>query len=122
MVAGLQYNVGTDYFSYIDIFQSEEKHWYYFNKGEYLFFGLNQFLNWLNLPEQSIFLVISFIQSFLIFLYFKKIKKRTIKLLLMYFLFIDESTDRLIWETQTQIELRLKTIFIIDSSVDYFLD
>lgn len=74
-VAGLQYDVGTDYFAYRDIFQEEERHWYYFQKREYAFFGLNQFLNWLNLPAQSIFLVISFIQSFLIFLYFKKIKQ-----------------------------------------------
>lgn len=87
MVAGLQYNVGTDYFSYIDIFQSEVKHWYYFNKGEYLFFGLNQFLNWLSLPAQSIFLVISFIQSFLIFLYFKKIKQLGLILWVFFIVF-----------------------------------
>lgn len=75
-VAALQYGVGTDYFSYIEIYESEKRHWFYFNKGEYLFFGLNQFLNWLELSSQSIFFAISLIQTTLIFLYFKAIKNR----------------------------------------------
>lgn len=86
-VAAFQYGVGTDYFSYVEIYQSEEKQNYYYNKGELLFFGLNQYLNWMDLPAQSIFIAISFIQSLLIFVYFKKIKTNGIILWLFFVIF-----------------------------------
>lgn len=76
LVAALQYDVGTDYFSYIGIFENENRHWYYFNRGEYLFFGLNQLLNWFSLPSQSIFFAISLIQASLFFLYLKLVKNK----------------------------------------------
>lgn len=88
LVAGLQFNVGTDYFSYIDIYENEARHWFYFNRGEYLFFALNQGLNWLKLPSQSIFLAVSFVQAFLVFIYFKSIKKKGFILTLFFIAFI----------------------------------
>lgn len=87
LVAGLQFNVGTDYFSYIDIYENEERHWFYFNRGEYLFFALNQGLNWLKLPPQSIFIAVSFIQASLVFFYFKKIKNKGFILWLLFITF-----------------------------------
>lgn len=88
LVAGLQYDVGTDYFSYINIFEDASRHQFYINRGEYLFAYLNIFLNWLKLPAQSIFLSISFIQSVFVFVYFKKIKKKGFFLTLFFVAFI----------------------------------
>lgn len=87
LVAGLQYDVGTDYFSYVNIYENKARHWFYFNRGEYLFFALNQGLNWLRMPSQSIFIVISFIQASLVFLYFKKIKVKGYILWLFFIVF-----------------------------------
>lgn len=88
LVAGLQYDVGTDYFSYINIFEDSSSHQFYINRGEYLFAHLNIFLNWLELPAQSVFLAISFIQAVLVFIYFKSIKKKGFILTLFFIAFI----------------------------------
>src|SRR5690606_24268939 len=88
LVAGLQYDVGTDYFSYINIFEDSSRHQFYINRGEYLFAYLNIFLNWLELPAQSVFLAISFIQAVLVFIYFKSIKKKGFILALFFIAFI----------------------------------
>lgn len=88
LVAGLQYGVGTDYFSYSDIFEDISRHQFYINRSEFLFAYLNTFLNWLELPTQSIFLAISFIQSVLIFIYFKSIKKKGFIITLFFIAFI----------------------------------
>lgn len=88
LVAGLQYDVGTDYFSYINIFEDSSRYQFYINRGEYLFAYLNSFLNWMELPSQSIFLSISFIQAVLVFIYFKSIKKKGFILTLLFIAFI----------------------------------
>lgn len=87
MVAAFQYDVGTDYFSYIDIFEDESRHWFYFNKGEYLYFALNQLLSWISLPSQSIFIAISFIQATLFFLYLKIVKNKDFTVWLFFVVF-----------------------------------
>lgn len=88
LVAGLQYDVGTDYFSYINIFEDSSRHQFYINRGEYLFAYFNIFLNWLELPAQSVFFAISFIQAVLVFIYFKSIKKKGFILTLFFIAFI----------------------------------
>lgn len=85
LVAGLQYNVGTDYMAYFYTFSGDMS--LYLKKSEYLFYYLVEFLNYLNLPPQSLFLSISFIQSVLIFYYFKLIKKDNVILWLFFITF-----------------------------------
>lgn len=85
LVAGLQYNVGTDYMAYVYTFSGDGS--LYLKKSEYLFYYLMVFLNYLNLPAQSLFLSISFIQSILIFYYFKLIKKDNVILWLFFIAF-----------------------------------
>lgn len=87
LVAGLQYGVGTDYFSYISIFEDESRHDFYFERKEYLFSYLNSLLLWLEMPVQSIFLAIAFIQASLVFMYFKAIKKKGFILFLFFVVF-----------------------------------
>lgn len=87
LVAGLQYNVGSDYYSYVDIFTNEEKLQLYFERGEVLFYWVVSLLQWLELPPQSIFLAISFVQSLLIFIYLKSIKKLGFFLPLFFIVF-----------------------------------
>lgn len=87
LVAGLQYNVGTDYYSYVHIFDDEASHQYYYDRKEYLFSYLNSILNKINLPSQSVFLVISFIQSIFIFSYFKEIKGKGLIVSIFFIVF-----------------------------------
>ncbi|EOE5321826.1 EpsG family protein [Providencia rettgeri] len=87
LVSSLQYNVGSDYFSYIYIYQNSWVMDKYFNSGEYFFYYSNLILNYFSAPPQSIFFVFSFIQSFFIFYFFKEIKKRGLSLWLLFFIF-----------------------------------
>ncbi|HGN1247646.1 MULTISPECIES: EpsG family protein [Providencia] len=88
LIAGLQYNVGTDYPSYIYIYENPWTLERYFNSGEFFFYYSNIILSNLELPPQFIFILFSFIQSVFIFLYFIKLRKYHITLWLFFALFI----------------------------------
>lgn len=68
LLAGLRYDVGTDYFTYLQAFEiiklGGETRWEHVEFGFYL---LNVILNKLNLPPESIFFVSSFITLFFIY-------------------------------------------------------
>ena len=83
---GGQYNVGTDYFSYIDVF-SGEKVAYLLMKGDYGFVNFVSFCNSIGLFGQDILLLISLI-SVLILLYAGRIFVKDQELFLFLFVFI----------------------------------
>lgn len=85
IVAGIQYNVGTDYLSYIDIYGDEYRLLFHFNNNEYLFYYIVRFLNILSLPAQSLFICISFIQGFLLFYFLKKMHIKGVNIWLLFF-------------------------------------
>lgn len=87
LLSSLQFNVGSDYFSYIYIYENQWVMDKYFNSREYFFYYANLILNYFNFPSQSIFFVFSFVQSFFIFYYFKEIKKRGFIIWLLFFIF-----------------------------------
>ncbi len=86
-VAGSQYAVGTDYFSYVYIFDNPIENERYFNKGEYIFFYLVEALNWLGFESQSLFYTVSIIQSFFVFYIAKKMKDNDSRFLLVVWFF-----------------------------------
>jgi len=87
-VAALQYKVGTDYLSYVYIYNNQpETLIKYYEGGEYSFYYLNKMLSWFNAPAQSIFVVFSFIQSFFIFLFFSKMKVRGYQIYFIFYVF-----------------------------------
>lgn len=88
LMAGLQYNVGTDYPSYIYIYENPWTLDRYFNSGEFIFYYSNIIFNNLDLPAQFIFIFFAFIQSIFIFIYLKKLKKYHIIVWLFFILFI----------------------------------
>jgi len=88
LLSSLQYNVGSDYFSYIYIYNNQWVLPKYSDSGEYFFYYSNIILKYLDLPDQSIFFVFSFVQSVFIFYYFKELKKTGILLWLMFFIFL----------------------------------
>ncbi len=65
IIPSLQYNVGTDYFNYVHIFNHSVAQEYYFNKYEYGFYYIVKILNYLNLSSQSLFVFIGLLQTFL---------------------------------------------------------
>lgn len=60
IICGGQYNVGTDYFTYIDVFKNVDID-LFVNKGEYLFSLIIIIANQLYIPEQGIFYIFYFI-------------------------------------------------------------
>ena len=88
LVAGLQYQVGTDYNNYIKIYNTEHLQEKYFDSGEYIFYYAVKSLNALNLHHQFLFLIFSLFQSLPIFLYlFLLHDKLKIKPWLLFLLF-----------------------------------
>ncbi|CAM8292168.1 EpsG family protein [Morganella morganii] len=88
LISGLQYNVGSDYPSYIYIYENPWVLERFFNSGEFFFYYSNIILNNLELPSQFIFILFSFVQSLFIFLYLKKLKHYHITLWIFFVLFI----------------------------------
>ena len=67
LVAGLRYGIGTDYFSYVDIYRSSSRE--YSGKIEPLYYLLNHVLNKIGLGEQWIFIACAAIYVFVIYTY-----------------------------------------------------
>ncbi len=88
LVAGLQYQVGTDYNNYIRIYNSIHLQEKYFTSGEYIFYFTVKALTKLNFHYQSLFLLFSLFQSLPIFIYLYILhNKFKIKPWLLFFLF-----------------------------------
>jgi len=61
-----QFGVGTDYFTYSEIFEGTKSVELFFRKGEFAFYYIVVWLRQLGLPAQSLFLVISLLSSVLV--------------------------------------------------------
>jgi hypothetical protein len=86
-VAGLQYEVGTDYNSYIDIYSSDYRLSTYFDKGEIGFYYLFNFLKWFDLHYQSLFFAFSIVNGFIFFCLIDRLKEEGCNIVLFLFLF-----------------------------------
>ena len=86
IVSGLQYDVGTDYISYLDIYEDQYRLDFHYVNHEYIFYFIVKILNSLGLPGQSLFLTISFIQGFLFFYFLYRMKKIGINIWLLFFI------------------------------------
>lgn len=67
IIVGGQYNVGTDYFSYMKLFVGRESLFRYIDNGEFLFVFLIRFCHYIGIYGQGIFIVIGFIEVILYF-------------------------------------------------------
>lgn len=75
IIIGGQYNVGTDYFSYLQIFQNTKYLELYFWKKEYIFYYFIKFLRFFFQNGQILFLFIGIIENILFFIIIKKLLK-----------------------------------------------
>ncbi len=62
-IPAFQYNVGTDYMSYVDMYKYGYNIEYYFNKKELIFYSILKIVTGLKLGEQSIFILVSIVYS-----------------------------------------------------------
>ncbi len=91
-ILGFQYGVGTDYFSYLNIYNSKADLSRYFYKKEFLFFYFVSFLKIFSSNGQIFFILVSLIENWLFFYYLKLminnqlISKRKISLFIFLFL------------------------------------
>lgn len=73
LIVGGQYGIGTDYYSYLDIFSLKSDIEIYKIKNEFLFYWIVSFFYDINLGGQFLFFVFAFINSFLFFIICRKI-------------------------------------------------
>ncbi len=67
LIVGCQYGIGTDYFSYIDIFEGKNFDYISGIRGEYVFSAIVQFLMFTGMPPQWGFIIIAIIEVLLLF-------------------------------------------------------
>jgi hypothetical protein len=87
----LQYDVGTDYFAYIDMYKVGTSN-YIYNNNEYGFYYIMEFLRYMDFGEQSIFVVIGFIDTILLIYIILLYNKYGFKLWLFFLIFFLVST------------------------------
>jgi hypothetical protein len=86
-VPAMQYNVGTDYFSYVEMYKYGYNVELYYRKGEFVFHYLLVFLRSISLGEQSIFITVSIINTFSFSAILYLLKKSGFKIWLIFILF-----------------------------------
>ena len=64
LICGGQYDVGTDYFSYYNIFKSADISWYADTKAEWMFTWIVETFRGLGMPPQGLFYVFYSINFF----------------------------------------------------------
>ncbi|MFM4922367.1 EpsG family protein [Aeromonas dhakensis] len=125
LISALQYNVGSDYFSYLYIYENQWVLGRYFESGEYFFYYLNIFLKEFGFPGQSIFFIFSFFQSIFVFVYFNELKKKGFIIWMLFLIFfvvtnIYNNQMNGIRQYAALTLLPLLTIFIYNRSYIYF--
>ncbi|WP_137222139.1 EpsG family protein [Shewanella sp. MEBiC00475] len=86
-VPAMQYDVGTDYFSYVEMYKYGYNVDLYYKKGEFVFHYLLVFLRSFSLGEQSIFVTVSIVNTFSFSAILYLLKKNGFKIWLVFFLF-----------------------------------
>jgi hypothetical protein len=84
LICGGQYNVGTDYFSYMSNFNGERN--YHFRNGEFLFSFIIRICNYVGLKGQSLFFVFYAIGFFFFFLILKRLQIRYMYLYIILYI------------------------------------
>ncbi|GHW16631.1 hypothetical protein VCSRO192_3344 [Vibrio cholerae] len=87
LVSALQYNVGTDYFSYIEIYNTPSLLARYLDTREYSFYYINMVLSYLKAPPQTLFFIFSLLQSIFIFFFLVKAKNKEFTVWILFFIF-----------------------------------
>lgn len=76
LILGFQYGVGTDYFSYLDIFINKNNiQLLYLNQKEYIFYYLVKILNNFSDNGQILFIVISCLENIIFYIFLKELIK-----------------------------------------------
>jgi hypothetical protein len=91
MGLALQYEVGTDYSSYVNYYFGDIPMRFYHN-NEFIFYYLFKFIQYTNLGSQSIFVIVSIINTSLLFILLNKLKGYGFKSWLVFVLFFSVST------------------------------
>ena len=66
LIVGGQYGIGTDYFSYTDIFQGHNMEYVSGIRGEYVFSAIVNIVLFLSLPPQWGFVIIALMEALLL--------------------------------------------------------
>ncbi|WP_415050672.1 EpsG family protein [Fusobacterium ulcerans] len=92
MIIGLQFGVGTDYFNYLRIYNNPNYLELYFRKKEYIFYFYIKFIKFFFIEGQSFFIITSFLENLIFYIYLKTLLKNKIinlkKLWIFIFLFL----------------------------------
>lgn len=119
LIIGGQYDVGTDYFLYLKIFNGEKNLELFKRYNEYIFYYFVQFFSNLFQEKQYLFFIISFIENILFFGFIFELKKEKIinKISIFIFLFLVYGT---VFYNQMNTIRQYFDIYILSLIIFYF--
>ena len=85
LICGGQYGVGTDYFSYYEIFKNVSSD-YYYNKSEWLFAWIIEICHDIGLSPQGLFFVFYFINFVFFFKILFRLENKTVFLFVLLYI------------------------------------
>lgn len=91
-ILGFQFEVGTDYKSYLSMFEKKELLYLYFLKKEYIYYFFIRIFEFFGIRGQGYFLIIGFVQVFLYYFLQKKITYVRKKAYIYTFLYLTVGT------------------------------
>lgn len=83
----LQYDVGTDYYSYLGSVYNEKRSLHFMKKGELLFYWIIKLIEYFRLPAEFLFVFSAFIQSFLFVNLIRILKRNGFSLTILVIIF-----------------------------------
>lgn len=117
IVQGGQYNVGTDYFTYLYYFDNPYSLSYFSDKGEWGFYFLIKFCHNIGVTGQGVFVVITVPESVLFFIICIKFDKNNPEIFILLYIVLSS-----LFHNQMNAVRQSIAVYFVTLSILYFLN
>lgn len=117
IVQGGQYNVGTDYFTYLYYFDNPYSLSYFSDKGEWGFYFLIKFCHNIGVTGQGVFVVITLLESVLFFIICIKFDKNNPEIFILLYIVLSS-----LFHNQMNAVRQSIAVYFVTLSILYLID
>lgn len=117
IVQGGQYNVGTDYFTYLYYFNNPHSLSYFGDKGEWGFYYLINLCNNIGVIGQGVFVVIALLESVIFFIICAKFDKKNPEIFILLYIVLSS-----LFHNQMNAVRQSIAVYFVTLSILYLVD
>lgn len=117
IVQGGQYNVGTDYFTYLYYFDNPHSLSYFSDKGEWGFYYLIRFCHSIGVTGQGVFVIITLLESVIFFVICIKFDKNNPEIFILLYIVLSS-----LFHNQMNAVRQSVAVYFVTLSILYFVD